>query len=161
MRGCCCLVALALLGCHGGGASNDGGALVCASGQSWRLGDQPTQVMHPGTSCNGCHQARQIFTFSIAGTVFAAPHEPDDCFGYGGATVEVTGADGTVFSLTSDVSGNFLVEAADATVALPLRARVINGGAVRQMMAAQMSGDCNSCHTQAGANGAPGRIQIP
>ena len=31
----------------------------------------------------------------------------------------------------------------------------------RVMVAAQTSGDCNSCHTQTGANMAPGRITIP
>jgi predicted CXXCH cytochrome family protein len=25
----------------------------------------------------------------------------------------------------------------------------------------QTTGDCNSCHTQSGANGAPGRILLP
>jgi len=29
------------------------------------------------------------------------------------------------------------------------------------MTAPQTSGDCNGCHTQTGANGAPGRITLP
>jgi hypothetical protein len=29
------------------------------------------------------------------------------------------------------------------------------------MSGAQMTGDCNSCHTQDGWNGAPGRIVAP
>ena len=33
--------------------------------------------------------------------------------------------------------------------------------AERAMVAAQTSGDCNSCHTLAGTNGAPGRIMLP
>jgi len=29
------------------------------------------------------------------------------------------------------------------------------------MSALQTTGDCNGCHTEAGASGAPGRIQLP
>ena len=29
------------------------------------------------------------------------------------------------------------------------------------MVAAQSNGSCNGCHTQNGANGAPGRITLP
>ena len=32
---------------------------------------------------------------------------------------------------------------------------------VRMMVASQTAGNCNSCHTQNGANGAPGRIMAP
>ena len=34
-------------------------------------------------------------------------------------------------------------------------------GRERLMIAAQTSGDCNSCHTQAGASAAPGRLLTP
>jgi hypothetical protein len=34
-------------------------------------------------------------------------------------------------------------------------------GRERAMVTMQTSGDCNSCHTQNGANAAPGRIVLP
>jgi hypothetical protein len=43
----------------------------------------------------------------------------------------------------------------------PYKAKVTYMGRERAMVAAQTSGDCNSCHTQNGANSAPGRILLP
>jgi Tfp pilus assembly protein PilV len=40
-------------------------------------------------------------------------------------------------------------------------ASVTTNGTTSSMVAAQATGDCMSCHTQAGANGAPGRILAP
>jgi len=40
-------------------------------------------------------------------------------------------------------------------------ARVVRGDQERVMLSPQMDGDCNSCHTENGANGAPGRIVAP
>ena len=44
---------------------------------------------------------------------------------------------------------------------MPFTAKVTYQGRERAMTAPQTSGDCNGCHTQAGANGAPGRITLP
>ena len=44
---------------------------------------------------------------------------------------------------------------------LPFRAKVVFAGKERSMGTAQSTGDCNSCHTATGANGAPGRIVLP
>jgi len=41
------------------------------------------------------------------------------------------------------------------------RAKVVYQGRERIMTVAQTIGDCNSCHTQYGANNAPGRILLP
>ena len=46
-------------------------------------------------------------------------------------------------------------------LALPYRAKVVVGGRERVMLTPQTNGDCNACHTQAGAEGAPGRIIVP
>jgi hypothetical protein len=153
-----CLVACALA--CGGSHHTDGGA-QCASGQTWKLGDQPTQVMYPGTSCNTCHAQRGIFTFAIAGTVYTASHQSDNCFGIAGVSVVITDANDASITLVSDVSGNFLVEPAEANVAVPYTASVVTDGGVAAMLESQTNGDCNSCHTQAGTNGAPGRIVTP
>jgi hypothetical protein len=54
--------------------------------------------------------------------------------------------------------GNFYSTAA---VARPFQAKVVRNGLERVMTVAQTTGDCNSCHTVTGANGAPGRIMAP
>ena len=43
----------------------------------------------------------------------------------------------------------------------PFKAKVTYMGRERAMAATQTSGDCNACHTQNGANSAPGRILLP
>jgi hypothetical protein len=48
-----------------------------------------------------------------------------------------------------------------ATFPVPYTARVKANGKVNAMAAAQTNGDCNSCHTAAGAEGAPGRVLFP
>ncbi|WP_437841556.1 hypothetical protein [Sorangium sp. So ce1153] len=62
-----------------------------------------------------------------------------------------------------NASGNFLFDTfQDRTpINFPITARVVKGDKERKMLTAQMSGDCNSCHSQSGAEGAPGRIVAP
>jgi hypothetical protein len=56
-------------------------------------------------------------------------------------------------------AGNFFLEA--PSFAYPYQAKVVYQGRERVMVEAQMSGDCNDCHTQAGREKAPGRIFLP
>jgi hypothetical protein len=116
--------------------------------------------MHPGVACIACHTQDNGPTFAIAGTVFPTAHEPDDCDGLTttGATVEITGSDGKTLTLTVNSAGNFY---SATKVAKPYKAKVIVGTKSRDMAGAQTDGDCNSCHTTDGANGAPGRIMAP
>jgi mono/diheme cytochrome c family protein len=72
--------------------------------------------------------------------------------------VVITAADGKIVTLTPNAAGNFYYQGAVAT---PFRARVTYMGRERAMGQAQTNGDCNSCHTQNGANQAPGRILLP
>jgi hypothetical protein len=44
---------------------------------------------------------------------------------------------------------------------LPFTAKVTFQGREIVMTTPQTDGDCNSCHTETGANGAPGRIKLP
>lgn len=60
-----------------------------------------------------------------------------------------------------NAAGNFRSPSTSANVPLPYRARVRAGGKVNAMAGAQSDGDCNSCHTAAGAEGAPGRVMFP
>jgi hypothetical protein len=117
--------------------------------------------MHPGKACLGCHRGNSGPDVFAAGTVYPTPHEPDDCHGVSdetGASVVITGADGTEHVVPINSAGNFLL---DVSVALPYRAKVVHQGRVRVMLGPQESGDCNACHTERGAMGAPGRIFLP
>lgn len=141
------------------------GPPVCTSGTMWTGGNSESPLMHPGGACNACHATsgddiapRGAPRFSIAGTVYPTGHEPNDCNGATSATVEITDAAGSVTRLPVNAAGNFFTVAA---IASPFHVAVVAGGKRRAMGAAPPTGDCNSCHTQNGASGAPGRIALP
>jgi hypothetical protein len=99
--------------------------------------------------------------------VYPSAHEPDDCDGVnapdGGvdapdAAVLVTGSDGTTVTMLINPAGNFLTTFG---LSPPFTAKVVNGNGVLAMTDAVAVGDCNSCHTASGTNGAPGRIMLP
>lgn len=134
-------------------------AAKCTSNKTWTGGDRGSQLMHPGGACITCHKTdRRAPTLTIAGTVFPSGHEPDDCNGAAGAKVVITDANGKVTTLTTNTAGNFY---ATAAIAMPFTAKVTFNGKERAMVASQTDGNCNSCHTQNGANNAPGRITLP
>ena len=137
------------------------GGAICTSGATWTGGNRESPLMNPGTACIQCHDSgNEAPRFSIAGTVYPTVHEPDLCNGSSAAGVQIviTGADGRTLTLSLNSAGNFFSQIA---VALPYQAAVITAAGERAMTARQTSGDCNGCHTQAGANGAPGRIMVP
>jgi hypothetical protein len=143
--------------CRGGGAFN--GGVVCTSGSTWSGGNRESSLMHPGVACIQCHAAsREGPRFTIAGTVYPTGHEPNDCNGATSATVEVTDAAGHVTNLPVNAAGNF---SSSAAVPFPIQVAVVAGGKRRPMAGSPTSGDCNTCHTQDGASGAPGRIATP
>ena len=133
---------------------------TCTSGQTWNGGGDGSSRMNPGEACINCHSQSggEAPLFALAGTVYPTGHEPDLCYGTTAAQVIITDAAGNTLTLTPNSAGNF---SSRASVALPYHAKVVANGATRAMSAAQTSGDCNSCHTQNGANGAPGRITAP
>jgi len=108
-----------------------------------------------------CHKTTRP-NFTLSGTVYPTIREKNDCNGTaaGGIKVVITGADGKVTTLTpSSTSGSFNSTTA---IKMPYTATVTNSaGASRAMTASQTVGNCNGCHTQDGANGAPGRIMAP
>ena len=152
-----------------GGARADAGApdalgpIVCTSNQRWTLADRGSASMHPGVACISCHamSGGEAPTFAVAGTVYPTAREPNDCNGINGSTsgttVVIVDANNRSTTLPVNTVGNFYLQTTTA-VALPFRAKVVRAGVERVMSTPQMSGDCNSCHTQDGANGAPGRI---
>ncbi len=133
--------------------------LVCTSGATWPGGNQGSPRMRPGGACITCHSMQGGPGFAVAGTVYPTAHEPNDCNGVNGAvTVEVTDAKGVVTSIAVNDVGNFrLLDA----VAAPFHVKVKRGTKERAMAGALTAGDCNTCHTQAGMNGAPGRVVAP
>jgi len=147
------------------GESAGSGATVskdtCLSGMKWTEGNAGSPLMHPGGNCIACHQAGEGPAFLSSGTVYQQLKESDDCYGVEGATVQLTDAKGQVIKLTTNKAGNFSLRARGATLAMPFKAKVILKGKERAMMTGQSAGNCASCHTAKGANGAPGRIIIP
>jgi hypothetical protein len=149
--------ALTAVACGNGNAA----PAVCSTNSDWTSGEQGSPLMHPGDACIDCHTSGGGGPhFTLAGTVMAATNDDTDCNGVAGATVEITGADGTVTKLTTNTAGNFYMEGQTA-LSTPYTAKIIQGTKTRAMTASQTVGDCNTCHTAAGANGAPGRILLP
>jgi len=159
-------------GCGAPDGGSDGGSVidpfsvppVCTSHSTWTGGDQGSPSMNPGLACISCHATTggEGPSFTVAGTLFPTGHEPNLCNGVNGgvtgARIVIIGANGQTTTLTPNAVGNFSYTGA---IALPFQAKVTYQGRERVMTAAQTVGDCNSCHTQSGANGAPGRIVLP
>jgi len=144
--------------CGGTSASFDT-PTMCSSNQTWSRGEGST--MAPGRACITCHSQGEGPRYAIAGTVYPTAHEPDNCLGVNGSSsvqVVITGADGATLTLPVNRSGNFAIR---THVATPYTAKVVSNGKERVMATPQTNGDCNSCHTESGANNAPGRVMTP
>lgn len=135
--------------------SHDG---TCSTGSEWTRGNDGSTKMNPGEPCMACHDRGEGPTFKVAGTVMGAIHDPDDCNGVQDVIVRITDADGVVTELTTNSAGNFYT---NDRIALPYTAQLEHDGIIREMLGAQDDGDCGSCHTEAGASGAPGRVVVP
>jgi len=136
---------------------------TCTSKTTWARGTNGASSMEPGQACISCHAGTGGETpkFVIAGTLYPTGHEPDNCNGTSGsgAKVVVTGSNGTTVTLTPNSVGNF---SSTASLPPPYQAKVVSSAGVERVMSTTASsGDCNSCHTQSGANNAPGRITVP
>jgi hypothetical protein len=138
-------------------------ALTCTSGKTWTRNNAGSALMTPGRACGPCHAMLDGPRYMIAGTVYPTAHEPDDCNGVGatpqnGLRVVVTDANEKTISITPNSAGNFF---SLPRLASPFHAKVVSGSKTRECPLALTSGDCNACHTEQGANGAPGRIVAP
>jgi hypothetical protein len=147
----------------GGPVGPDSGAptSVCTSGVIWTGRRGPD--MQPGRACITCHLANGGDPIvEVGGTVYPTLREPDRCEGVrGGAVVVVTDAKGRTEELAVGPTGNFSLRARNPKLEMPLSVKVIAGGKERRMFGKPSTGDCNSCHTEQGTNGAPGRILFP
>ncbi len=152
---------------------------TCAAG-TYR--QQPTasnahasRTMAPGLACKACHSGQNFagqnpgglaqpgLVYDFMGTVFKTAHEKDLCDPLlpVGATVEIYNMTGTrVLTMTVNAGGNFYGDATGVAPS-PYTAKVVTSAGSRTMVGGQTSGDCNTCHTVAGLQGAPGRIYLP
>lgn len=135
--------------------------VACSSGSMSRVREGVT--MKPGQACNECHAQKRERVYTFAGTVYPTGHEDDLCNGVNGTTAgvsivvtDVAGA--TLGTIPVNSAGNF---ASNLRVSGAYRVKVVQNGKERAMRAMPSSGDCNSCHTKDGAEGAPGRIALP
>jgi hypothetical protein len=139
-------------------------APTCTSNTTWNGGTDGSSLMEPGQACISCHTRNggEAPTFAIAGTLYRTGHEPNNCngaSGTSGAHVVVSGSNGTSITLAPNSAGNFY---SSTFLSAPYTAKVVNGSGIERVMVSTLStGDCNSCHSQTGANGAPGRITLP
>ena len=162
------------------GGSNDMGAPDVGTGPDAPAGPVPwsptcdggggfgdedfEELMYPGGACISCHRQEQdddkddAPIYSAAGTVMLGLHEEDDCAGVPGATVVITGADGTVTRMTTNRVGNFFT---NRRIVTPYTAVVEYQGRTLPMVGPQTDLDCNGCHSVAGSQGAPGRVIAP
>lgn len=159
-------------GAHESGSTTGSSCVVdptepptCSSRTLWTDGDLASTLMRPGAACNACHlENGGAPLFVVAGTVYPTLHEPDDCYGASGSdgtvVVRITGSDGATLDLPVTTSGNFFASSS-AGIVFPVFAEVVTDGGVLAMCGWQADGDCNGCHTQQGANGAPGRVRVP
>jgi len=146
-----------------GADAGDAGSTAskCTSGKTWKDGNNGSPLMHPGAACNACHQVMGGPNLRIAGTVFPTLHEPNDRDGKGpppALTVVITDKNGRVTNLPVNAAGNFFT---NAKVLAPYKAKITDGVTTRAMSGSVTAGDCNGCHTEAGTNGAPGRVMAP
>ena len=135
----------------------------CTSGTYWTGGNRESPLMHPGLACIECHSRTDGPDFSIAGTAYPTGHEYDDCNGSAArnARIDVTDSRNVTHSFTANSAGNFYGQPSGGWPVFPIRAQITFNGKTRVMSGAVSSGDCNTCHTLRGTQGAPGRIALP
>jgi hypothetical protein len=138
----------------------------CTSGSYFPPNGNEGKTMNPGKACVQCHKNEgEGPLFSIAGTVYATAHEPDNCNAkvesgpaISTAIVEITDKNGVVHPIPVNSVGNFSTQ---SSIPKPYTAKIKYDGRERVMVAAQTNGDCNVCHTQYGTQDAPGRVLLP
>jgi len=130
------------------------------SGLKWIGGDRESPFMHPGMDCIACHAQGEGPRLKVAGTVYTNLDERDDYLGVEGVTVQLTDKAGKSVSLVSNKAGNFM-SSRGFSLNPPYTVKLVRGKAESGMGTPAPSGDCASCHTAKGENGAPGRIQAP
>jgi hypothetical protein len=151
------------------GAGSSTGVAVCSSNVYWKDMDKGSELMHPGGKCKACHDKDPMAPdLKVVGTVYPTMHEPDECNGVFGVIAEDGGLPEIAVVITDKTGrtlpgipvnsvGNFQLR----DVIAPFNVKVVSRGKENKMMMQAPHGDCNSCHTQTGVDGAPGRVVAP
>jgi len=120
-------------------------------------------AMRPGQDCMACHTATGAATgalpggerghhaspaWNVAGTVFDPANASS---GFEGAEVQITDATGWSFSLRSNEAGNFY---SAESPTFPLHVCISANGTAKCQQSPLANGACNSCHSEAGSQGA-------
>ena len=133
---------------------------TCATGLMWTSGDMASSQMYPGRDCISCHASRgQGPAYGAAGTIFARDGEQDDCYGVGGAVVELHDNAGRAIAMTANSAGNFWAGRSQAGALQPFRVLVRYGGRVLAGTHQHTQTNCAGCHSA--DPGGPGRIVVP
>jgi hypothetical protein len=120
----------------------------------------PGPLHRPGQPCLLCHDGElgDPPQFSIAGTLFLQPtgRKPVNR-----ATIELHGADGSTFKLTSNSAGNFYVEPSRYSPAFPLEVKVSYQDEVTTMPSLiGRDGSCAGCHSDPSGPDSPGHVYV-
>ncbi|MBI5607375.1 MAG: hypothetical protein HY902_00685, partial [Deltaproteobacteria bacterium] len=100
--------------------------------------------------------------FVVAGTVFGVLADKNDCECKSAITIQITGADNKVTTLTSNEAGNFFLENKDGAIKFPYTVQLLYNGKKYGKMDTKVSeGSCNTCHTADGKTGGPSGRIIP
>lgn len=176
----CAVVSVACGGSVVGPGSGYGAApsgTTCASGMVWQGGTSESPQMNPGYACRSCHLGQNFNgqnpsgkresgrAYFFMGTAYSDYHEANLCAAASppaDAVVEILDTNDAVqLTLPINAVGNFYSNNTQAGVPVPYKARVKANGKTLAMGSSQTVGDCNTCHTDTGLNGAPGRIVWP
>lgn len=141
----------------------------CLSEQIWNGNEQESPLMHPGVACVACHSDHNAASgdgdapiFAVAGTVYTAANEPDNCISSVAldpnivTEVIIDDAANVQYRTVVNATGNFMLD--ETNIVWPVHVTIRQQGRERRMQQAVSNGDCNSCHT---ATATMGRILSP
>jgi hypothetical protein len=120
----------------------------------------PGPLHRPGQPCLLCHDGElgDPPEFSIAGTVF---EKPTGTKPVNRATVELHGADGSTFKLTTNSAGNFYASPNEYKPVFPLEVQVNYSGEVTTMHTqVGRDGACAGCHSDPPGPDSPGHVYV-
>lgn len=146
------LLAFALLACDP--VQRD--AVAALGGET--NGTRPGPLHRAGQPCLLCHDGAlgDPQEFSVAGTVFVMP---DDKTPAVSAAVNITAADQTKKTFTTNAAGNFYVTASQWRPAFPLQVSVEYRGQTLDMdSTVGRDGACAACHADPASSDSPGHV---
>jgi hypothetical protein len=127
------------------------------------LGDEapgvnPGPNHRPGQPCLICHDGTTAPQWSIGGTIYGVL---GSTAALSGATVNLTDANLSTFSVTSNDVGNFYVEASRWQPTYPVKVAVTYGSTTATMTTIiGRDGSCAGCHTNPASRISPGPVYV-